>query len=121
MNESISHISPVWPSYTDIVAERGEGCYIYAQDGQAYLDFTCGIGVTNTGHCHPRVVEAVRAQAGKLLHGQANIVWHAPLLELIDTQQLYFVIKTFPASRLRERNDARFLQRCRSVEVIDEC
>jgi len=84
MSESMAHISPVWSSYTNIVAERGEGCYIYAQDGQTYLDFTCGIAVTNTGHCHPRVVEAVRAQAGKLLHGQANIIWHKPLLELIE-------------------------------------
>jgi 4-aminobutyrate aminotransferase len=84
MSESMAHISPVWSSYTNIVAERGEGCYIYGQDGQTYLDFTCGIAVTNTGHCHPRVVEAVRAQAGKLLHGQANIIWHKPLLELIE-------------------------------------
>jgi 4-aminobutyrate aminotransferase len=84
MNKSIQHISPVWPCLTGVVAERGEGCYIYGQDGQTYLDFTCGIGVTNTGHCHPRVVEAVRAQAGKLLHGQANIVLHPPLLELIE-------------------------------------
>jgi 4-aminobutyrate aminotransferase len=84
MVESASHISPVWPCYTNIIAERGEGCYIYGQDGQAYLDFTCGIGVANTGHCHPRVVEAVRAQAEKLLHGQANIVLHPPLLELIE-------------------------------------
>jgi 4-aminobutyrate aminotransferase len=84
MNESVSHISPVWSRLTDVIAERGEGCYIYGRDGQTYLDFTCGIGVTNTGHCHPRVVEAVRVQAGKLLHGQANIVLHPPLLELIE-------------------------------------
>jgi 4-aminobutyrate aminotransferase len=84
MSDTTSHISPVWPCFTDIVAERGEGCYIYGRDGQTYLDFTCGIGVTNTGHCHPHVVEAVRAQAEKLLHGQANIVLHPPLLELIE-------------------------------------
>jgi 4-aminobutyrate aminotransferase len=68
---------------TDIVVERAEGCYIYGQNGQTYLDFTCGIAVTNTGHCHPRVVEAIRAQAGKILHGQVNIVLHQPLLDLI--------------------------------------
>jgi 4-aminobutyrate aminotransferase len=84
MSDSKAHLSPVWPSYTDIVAERGEGCYIYGQNGEIYLDFTCGIGVTNTGHCHPRVVAAVREQAGKLLHGQANIVLHPPLLALIE-------------------------------------
>jgi 4-aminobutyrate aminotransferase len=84
MSDTKSHISPVWPCLTDIVAERGEGCYIFGRDGQTYLDFTCGIGVTNTGHCHPHVVEAVRDQAEKLLHGQANIVLHPPLLELIE-------------------------------------
>lgn len=84
MDKSISHISPAWPCYTGIVAERGQGCLVYGQDGRTYLDFTSGIGVTNTGHCHPRVVEAVRAQAEKLLHGQANILLHSPLLDLIS-------------------------------------
>lgn len=78
-----SHLSPVWTHYTPIVAARGEGCYLYDQQGRAYLDFTCGIGVTNTGHCHPRVVEAIRQQAGRLIHGQLNIVLHEPLLELV--------------------------------------
>ena len=81
--ESIPYISPIWPRYTDIVVEHGEGCYLYSEDGSRYLDFTCGIGVTNTGHCHPLVVEAIRKQAGLLLHGQVNIVLHKPLLELI--------------------------------------
>lgn len=84
MEDSIAHISPAWPNQFGIVAERGEGCYIYTVDGHTFLDLTCGIAVTNTGHCHPRVVEAIRAQAGKLLHGQANIVYHLPLLELIQ-------------------------------------
>jgi 4-aminobutyrate aminotransferase len=74
----------VWAHYTPIIAERGEGCYLFDKAGQAYLDFTCGIGVTNTGHCHPRVVEAIRDQAGKLLHGQINIVRHEPILRLVE-------------------------------------
>ena len=81
---ALQHLSPVWYRYTKIVAERGEGCYLFDQDGTRYLDFTSGIGVTNTGHCHPRVVEAVREQAGLLLHGQVNIVLHPSLLELIE-------------------------------------
>lgn len=80
----IEHLSPVWYRYTDIIGVRGEGCYLYDQQDNAYLDFTSGIGVTNTGHCHPRVVEAVCAQAKKLLHGQVNIVVHTPLLKLIQ-------------------------------------
>jgi 4-aminobutyrate aminotransferase len=77
-------MSPVWTRYTPIVASRAEGCHIYDLDGNAYLDFTCGIGVTNTGHCHPRVVKAIQEQAGLLLHGQANIVMHLPMLNLIN-------------------------------------
>ncbi len=77
------HISPVWFRYTDIVAERAKGSYIYDPSGKAYLDFTTGIGVTSTGHCHPAVVAAIVEQSGKLIHGQANIVLHPPLLELI--------------------------------------
>ncbi|OGO37576.1 MAG: 4-aminobutyrate aminotransferase [Chloroflexi bacterium RBG_16_57_11] len=80
---TLPHVSPVWSRYTPIIAQRAEGCYVYDQDGTAYLDFTCGIGVTNTGHCHPAVVEAIRKQAGLLLHGQVNIIYHQPLLDLV--------------------------------------
>ncbi|HLF88109.1 MAG TPA: aminotransferase class III-fold pyridoxal phosphate-dependent enzyme [Anaerolineales bacterium] len=83
LQSAIPHLSPVWTHYTQIIAARGEGAKLYDPDGHEYLDFTCGIGVTNTGHCHPRVVEAIRNQAGLLLHGQANIVYHPPMLELV--------------------------------------
>jgi 4-aminobutyrate aminotransferase len=82
--KAIPHVSPVWTRYSAIIASRGEGCTIYDQEGNAYLDFTCGIGVTNTGHCHPHVVAAIREQAGKLLHGQVNILFHEPLLALVN-------------------------------------
>lgn len=84
LKDAMNYVSPVWTHYTPILATHGEGCYIYDQDGTAYLDFTCGIGVTNTGHCHPRVVEAIREQAGKLIHGQVNVVMHEPLLRLVE-------------------------------------
>ncbi len=82
--ENFEHLSPVWTHYSDIIVDHGEGSYLYTTDGRKVLDFTCGIGVTNTGHCHPRVVEAIRAQAGLLLHGQANLVTHKPMLELVE-------------------------------------
>ena len=84
---NIQALSPVWTRANDLIAVRGEGAYLYDEDGNAYLDFTTGIGVTNTGHCHPRVVEAIRQQAGELIHGQANIVWHKPLIQLVDELQ----------------------------------
>lgn len=84
LTSAIPHLSPAWSHYSDVIAERGEGALLYGEDGRAYLDFTCGIAVTNTGHCHPRVVEAVQRQAGLLLHGQANIVFHKPMLQLVQ-------------------------------------
>jgi 4-aminobutyrate aminotransferase len=84
MEDVARHLSPVWSRYTGLLAERGEGAYLFSADGRRYLDFTAGIGVTSTGHCHPRVVEAVKAQVEKLIHGQANIVYHQPILELVE-------------------------------------
>ncbi len=82
--ENFEHMSPVWGRIFNFVAERAEGSYIYTTDGRKLLDFTCGIGVTNTGHCHPKVVAAIREQAGLFLHAQANIVIHKPMLQLIE-------------------------------------
>ena len=75
-------IPPVWARYTDLVVERASGSWIETIDGTRYLDYTCGIGVTNTGHAHPRVVAAISAQAARGIHLQQNIVYHQPGLEL---------------------------------------
>ena len=53
---------------TDLVAVRGEGSWLVDVDGRRTLDLASGIAVTNVGHCHPRVVAAVRDQAGALMH-----------------------------------------------------
>jgi len=58
-----------------IVAVRGEGIMLYDASGKAYYDFYCGHAVTLTGHCHPRVVEAIRQQAGELIF-YSNIVFN---------------------------------------------
>jgi len=60
----------VLPTYnrTDVAFVRGEGPYLFAEDGQRYLDFTAGIGVNAFGHANPRLVAALTAQAGKLWH-----------------------------------------------------
>ena len=75
-------IPPVWARYTDLVVERASGSWIETVDGERYLDYTCGIGVTNTGHAHPRVVAAIAEQAARGIHLQQNIVYHQPGLEL---------------------------------------
>jgi len=77
-------VSPVWTHLSDVVVERAEGVYIYTSDGQRYLDFTSGIGVTSTGHCHPRVVAAAQAQAAKVIHAQINIYYHQPVFDLVE-------------------------------------
>lgn len=82
--DNFPHMTPAWSRIFNFVADRAEGSYIYTDDGKKLLDFTCGIGVTNTGHCHPKVVEAIREQAGLFLHAQANIVIHKPMLQLIE-------------------------------------
>ena len=79
-----SVVPPVWGRIFNLEVERGEGSWLVTRDGEQYLDYTCGIGVTNTGHAHPRVVKAVQDQAAKLLHGQQNIVYHEPGLRLYD-------------------------------------
>ncbi|RMG97444.1 MAG: aminotransferase class III-fold pyridoxal phosphate-dependent enzyme [Chloroflexi bacterium] len=83
-NQTFARISPVWSRSATIVADYGEGIYLYDTAGNRYIDFTSGIGVTNTGHAHPRVVQAIQAQAARILHAQANIVYHEPMLQLAD-------------------------------------
>lgn len=51
-----------------IVFEKGEGVYIFDVDGNRFLDFSAGILTASTGHCHPHVVERIKAQADKLSH-----------------------------------------------------
>ncbi|MDQ2853247.1 MAG: aminotransferase class III-fold pyridoxal phosphate-dependent enzyme [Chloroflexota bacterium] len=84
-------VPPVWARYTELVVERGIGSWIETIDGQRYLDYTSGIGVTNTGHAHPRVAAAIAEQAGRIIHAQQNILYHKPGLELHER-----LPRTFP-------------------------
>ncbi|MBA8824670.1 4-aminobutyrate aminotransferase [Saccharopolyspora lacisalsi] len=88
----MAELSPALKQATPVVAARGEGVHLYDEDDRPYLDFTAGIGVTSTGHCHPRVVEAAQRQVGTLIHGQYTTVMHRPLLEL--TERLGEVLPT---------------------------
>jgi acetylornithine aminotransferase/acetylornithine/N-succinyldiaminopimelate aminotransferase len=62
---------------------RGEGTRVWDADGKLYYDFLSGLGVNNLGHCHPRVVEAIRQQAGTLLH-VSNLYHIQPQIELAE-------------------------------------
>ena len=80
----MAELSQILKQATGVVASRGEGVHIYDEDDRRYLDFTAGIGVTSTGHCHPRVVEAAQRQVATLIHAQYTTVMHRPLLTLVD-------------------------------------
>jgi len=80
----VAELSQVLKQATGVVAARGEGVLLFDEDDRRYLDFTAGIGVTSTGHCHPRVVEAATRQIQTLIHAQYTTVLHRPLLDLVD-------------------------------------
>lgn len=69
---------------SNMIMDRGEGSWVWCNNGEKYLDFSCGIGVTNLGHCHPKVKAAVSAQLDKVWHAQVNIVFHQPMLTLVE-------------------------------------
>jgi acetylornithine/N-succinyldiaminopimelate aminotransferase len=62
-----SHLLPTY-ARVDLAFERGEGAWLYATDGEKYLDFTSGVAVNALGHAHPRLVSALEDQAKKLWH-----------------------------------------------------
>jgi len=73
------------PSYTRIyplVVERGSGAVIEDVDGNLFLDFTAGIAVVATGHCHPAVVAAIQEQAAKLIHMSGTDFYYQPQIDL---------------------------------------
>ena len=80
-----SHLSNVWSKVTDLQVVRGQGCRVYDADDHSYLDFTAGIAAASTGHCHPKVVQAISDQAHRFVHAQANVYQH-DLLEPVATR-----------------------------------
>lgn len=69
------HVMKTYGRYP-VAFVRGEGCRLWDADEKGYLDFVAGLAVCNLGHCHPRVVEAIREQAQRLLH--VSNLYHIP-------------------------------------------
>lgn len=67
--------------YSPVVVDHAQGIYVWDLEGNRYTDFTSGIAVTNTGHCHPKVVQAIQEQAAKIIHAQQNILAHEPMMK----------------------------------------
>src|SRR5690625_3280114 len=80
----MASLSPQLKQATPVTVDHALGSHIYDVEGRKHLDFTAGIGVVSTGHCHPRVVAAAQEQTGALIHGQYTTVQHRPLLELTE-------------------------------------
>ena len=88
-------MSALMPTYapSDLAFESGEGAYLQATNGKKYLDFCSGVAVTALGHAHPRLVEALREQAGKVWH--FSNLYHIPGQEKMAER---IVDKTFASS-----------------------
>ncbi|HVS62747.1 MAG TPA: 4-aminobutyrate--2-oxoglutarate transaminase [Thermoanaerobaculia bacterium] len=71
------HIAPLF-------AARGKGALLWDVDGKEYVDFCGGIGVLNVGHCHPRVIAAIREQSERFVHTCWNVAMYEPYVELAE-------------------------------------
>ena len=99
--------APLYPTYAryDVAFERGEGAWLFDSDGRRYLDFATGIAVNALGHCHPKMVAAVKRQAERL--------WHVSNLYRIPEQERV-------AARLTENSFADAVFFCNSgAEAVE--
>ena len=85
MTSTGTNLSSVWAKVTGLDVVRGQGCRVYDTSDRAYLDFTAGIAAASTGHCHPKVAQAIADQAQRFIHAQANVYTH-DLLETLASR-----------------------------------
>src|SRR5499427_2407894 len=78
------YISPSYTRSYPLVAKRGQGAVIEDVDGNEFLDFSSGIAVTSTGHCHPEVVAAIQKQAGELIHMSGTDFYYESMVALAE-------------------------------------
>lgn len=84
LKKNMASLTKAVPHLVDLIFVKGQGAYVWDHNDRRYLDFTSGIGVTNTGHCHPKVVAAIHEQADLLLHVHQNMAFHAPMLRVLE-------------------------------------
>ncbi len=78
------YISPSYTRSYPMVAKRGRGCIVEDVDGNLFLDFSAGIAVTSTGHCHPEVVAAIQKQAAELIHMSGTDFYYESMVQLAE-------------------------------------
>ena len=79
-----TYVSPSYTRIYPLVVDRAEGLWVWDVDGNLFLDFTAGIAVNATGHCHPRVVQAIKDQADRLLHMSGTDFYYTPQIALAE-------------------------------------
>jgi len=98
ISQSINIVHPVTLSH-------GKNAEVWDTDGKRYIDFVGGIGVLNLGHCHPRIVEAIREQATRLTHYAFNAAPHTPYIDLMD-RLAAFIPVDYPVSGMLTNSGA---------------
>ena len=78
------YISPSYTRSYPLVAKRGRGVVIEDVDGNEFLDFSSGIAVVSTGHCHPEVVAAIQKQAAELIHMSGTDFYYENMITLAE-------------------------------------
>src|SRR5215510_8124831 len=78
------YISPSYTRSYPLVAKRGHGAIVEDVDGNEFLDFSAGIAVVSTGHCHPEVVAAIQKQAGELIHMSGTDFYYESMTMLAE-------------------------------------
>ena len=78
------YISPSYTRSYPMVAKRGRGIVVEDVDGNEFFDFSAGIAVTSTGHCHPHVVQAIQKQAAELIHMSGTDFYYSSMIELAE-------------------------------------
>jgi len=78
------YISPSYTRSYPMVAKQGRGMVVRDVDGNEFLDFSAGIAVTSTGHCHPQVVAAIQKQAGELIHMSGTDFYYESMITLAE-------------------------------------
>ena len=82
INQDRTYVSPSYTRYYPLVVEKARGLWVHDVDGNIFLDFTAGIAVCATGHCHPRVIKAIKKQADLLLHMSGTDFYYRPQIVL---------------------------------------
>ena len=98
ISQSINIVHPVTLSH-------GKNAEVWDTDGKRYIDFVGGIGVLNLGHCHPRIVEAIREQANRLTHYAFNAAQHEPYIALMDGLSAFIPVD-YPVSGMLTNSGA---------------